>query len=151
MITVTKATYEDIKEFSKNIRPMDAEEVKVVSGLPLSVQLMDIYEQDTKAIKRDGVLLGIGGYHHDFIDNKGTLSDGVIGWMLLTNEVENHKFEFLRWSKKYVDDLLKEVPFIMNTVYKKNKLHLSYLKFLGAKFTKNPIDDNMLVFIIERG
>lgn len=149
MITVSKATDEDLASFYLNIRPMDEQEVLVVSGKPIEAQLADLYARQPEVIKCDGHILGIGGYYRYPLD-WGMMSQGVVGWMLLTNAVERHKLEFLRWSKRYVDDLLKTYPYIMNSVYKENKLHVAYLKFLGATFRQDPFRSDILNFTIER-
>ena len=70
--------------------------------------------------------------------------------MLLTNEVEDHKIEFLRWSKEIVRQLLTAYPAITNVVYAKNELHIKYLKFLGAEFWGDPFRKDLWHFIIER-
>lgn len=151
MITIDTATEKDIWEFSKNIRKMDAEEVKVVSGKPFDDHLFFLisHVEDVRVIKCDGVILGIGNWYHEQLD-WGLYSKGVIGWMLLTNAVEDHKIEFLRWSKEIVRQLLTVYPAIMNVVYAKNELHIKYLKFLGAEFWGDPFRKDLLHFIIER-
>lgn len=143
MITVSKATAEDIVSFVKNIRPMDAEEVFRYSGKSIETQVVDLYEQGALVIKDENVILGIGGYR------KGAYPGSLLGWMLLTKAVERHKVSFLKWSKRYVEDLLKDHKYIFNIVYKKNKLHMDYLKFLGATFFDEPGED-FILFRIER-
>lgn len=151
MITIDTATEKDIWEFSKNIRKMDAEEVKVVSGKPFDDHLFFLisHVEDVRVIKCDGVLLGIGNWYQAQLD-WGIYSKDVIGWMLLTNAVEDHKIEFLRWSKEIVKTLLEAYPAITNVLYAKNELHVKYLNFLGAKFWEDPFRKDLLHFIIER-
>lgn len=151
MIIIDNATEEDIFEFSENIRPMDEKEVEVVSGKTLKEHLgfLLAHLEDVRAIKCDGVLLGIGNWYQYMMD-WGIYSDGVIGWLLLTNAVEDHKIEFLRWSKEIVKDLLSSYPYITNTLYAKNELHVKYLDFLGASFWEDPFRKDLWHFIIER-
>lgn len=151
MITIDRATEKDIFEFADNIRPMDAEEVEVVSGIPFREHMYYLMKnlKHVKVIRCDGVLLGIGGWYQYMLD-WGLYSEGVIGWMLLTNAVEDHKIEFLRWSKELVKTLLEAYPFITNTLYIKNKLHIKYLYFLGASFHPDIFRKDILHFIIER-
>lgn len=145
MITVEKATKEDILNFVSNIRPMDDAEVKITSGKFVHEQIEDLMKLRAKCIKCDGVLLGIGGWHKRAEDAKG-----VFGWMLLTNSVEDHKIEFLRWSKKFVKKLLDTYPYITNMAYKENQLHIKYLKFLGARFWDALFNPQLVHFVIER-
>lgn len=151
MIIIDIATEKDILEFAKNIRAMDAKEVEFVSGKPFKDHLgfLLTHVEEVMTIKCDGVLLGIGNWYQEELDWDVYFS-GVIGWMLLTNAVEDHKIEFLRWSKDLVKTLLKAYPAITNVVYAKNKLHIKYLKFLGAKFWKDPSRKDLWHFIIER-
>lgn len=151
MIRLERATEKDIKEFAKNIRKMDAEEVKFVSGMPFEEHLpfLMMHLKDVRVIKCDGVLLGIGNWYQEQLA-WGLYSPGVIGWMLLTNAVEDHKIEFLRWSKNIVKMLLDAYPAITNVVDSRNSLHVKYLDFLGASFWEDPFRKDLWHFIIER-
>ena len=151
MITIDRATEKDILEFADNIRPMDAEEVEVVSGKPFREHMYYLMKnlKHVKVIRCDGVLLGIGGWYRKMLD-WGIYSQGVIGWMLLTNAVKEHTMEFLRWSKELVKTLLESYPSITNTLYINNKLHIKYLDFLGASFYPDTFRKDILHFIIER-
>ena len=151
MITMDTATEKDILEFSKNIRSMDAKEVEFVSGKPFKDHLgfLLTHVEDVRVIKCNGVLLGIGNWYQEQLD-WGLYSPGVVGWMLLTNAVEDHKIEFLRWSKEIVKILLEAYPDITNVVDSRNLLHVQYLDFLGAKFWEDPFRKDLWHFIIER-
>lgn len=151
MITIDTATYKDIWDFAKNIRPMDDKEVEFVSGKTFKEHLtfLLMHVEDVMVIKCNEVILGIGNWYHEMLD-WGLYSPGVIGWMLLTNAVEDHKIEFLRWSKKIVKTLLEEYPAITNVVDSRNTLHVKYLDFLGAKFWEDPFRKDLWHFIIER-
>ena len=151
MITIDTATEEDILEFSKNIRSMDAKEVEFVSGKPFKDHLgfLLTHVEDVRTIKCDGVLLGIGNWYQEQLA-WGLYSPGVVGWMLLTNAVEDHKIEFLRWSKELVKTLLEAYSAITNVVDSRNLLHVQYLDFLGAEFWEDPFRKDLWHFIIER-
>lgn len=151
MITIDTATYKDIWDFAKNIRPMDDKEVEFVSGKPFKEHLtfLLMHVKDVRVIKCNGVTLGIGNWYHEVLD-WGLYSPGVIGWMLLTNAVEDHKIEFLRWSKEIVKTLLEAYPAITNVVDSRNTLHVKYLDFLGASFWEDPFRKDLWHFIIER-
>lgn len=135
MIETVPATEKDLQTFLDNIRDMDRQEA--LASLGVDTLTLDMFKDagEVLAIKHDnGALIGIGGYpfvHYPTI---------IGGWMLLTNDVENHKIEFLKWSKKTVDDLLDLGCYITNRVYKYNKLHIDYLKWLGAEFYDDGTD-----------
>lgn len=151
MIILDNATEEDVLEFAKNIRPMDAKEVEVVSRKPFEDHIGYLLKhlKEFMVIKCDGVILGIGAWYQEMVD-WGVYSDGVIGWMLLTNAVEGHKIEFLRWSKEIVKTILDGYPYITNRVYNSNLLHVKYLVFLGARFWEDQFRKDIWHFIIER-
>lgn len=144
MITVEKATQKDILKFLDNIRSVDAEEVRKTTGEDLYTAFLPIMMSDkVKVVKHEsGDILGVGGLELS-IDRPG-----VRAWLLLTNAVEKYKIEFLRWSKKYRDVLLDKYGSIYNDVYMKNKLHVCYLVWLGAKFESSRPD--FLTFTITR-
>lgn len=149
MIELRRALPSDILYLIKEIREEDAKEIQVCTGktsaellLPLSKDkdlLMPL--RDVKAIYSGDTLLGIGGY------GKGRV---IVGWMILTKAVEDHKIEFLKWSKQYVDDLLEDHEAIVNEMYRYNKWHYRYLEYLGATFSGSNADKNILCFRIER-
>lgn len=149
MIELRRAAPSDILNLIKGIREEDAKELQYFTSktpaellLPLSKDkdiLMPL--RDVKAIYSGDTLLGIGGY------GRGNV---IVGWMILTKDVEDHKMEFLRWSKEYVEDLLKYHDAIVNEIYKYNKWHKRYLEYLGATFSSSLWDKNILCFRIER-
>lgn len=147
MITVEKADAVDVMYFVTHIRPKDAEEVFYCTGCHIEDMIGDIFVQNPQAIKCDGRLIGLGGWYELPETRK---DNGVCGWILLTTDVEKHKMAFLKWSKKYVDNLLKTYNYIENDVYRGNKLHIDYLKWLGAKFKPLLKRKEFLRFRIER-
>lgn len=146
MITVEKATTADILKFLDNIRPMDAEEVRLTTGTDLYTAFLPLMTKDTvKVVKHSsGQILGIGGVEEEGIPHSARV------WLLLTRAVEDYKIEFLRWSKDYHDYLLDTYEMIYNDVYMKNKLHIAYLIWLGAVFEPHDIRPDFLKFTIRR-
>lgn len=143
MIELRAATMGDLLKFIKEAREADKEEVIKSSGLSLDRQLMELWKEDPIAIWEGEDLIGIGGYKED-------KNDGVLGWILLTKNVNNHKISFLRWSKRYINDLLKTYKRIYNSVYVLNKWHIDYLKWLGASFVPCESNKEFMWFTIER-
>jgi hypothetical protein len=146
MIKVIPATIEHIFEFQDNARSIDIEEVEVASGESFNSLLPSlIYSIDKVQAVIDietGEVLGIGG-----IEPTRNLSVGAI-WLLMTNAVESRKVEFLRFSRKYLKTLLEDCECLMNVVYNKNKLHVSWLNWLGAEWVEQ--NELFSMFIITR-
>lgn len=144
MITLKQATVEDIVQFIETARTMDKAEVIQSSGKPIEFHIRTLVEKKPLGIWSGNDLLGIGGVEPD-------KENGAIGWMLLTTKVYDHKIEFLRWSKRYVKELLKKYRRIYNYVYILNFWHIDYLKWLGAVFVDTGNHDNFMLFTLERG
>lgn len=143
MITTKRATIQDIILFIKTARKEDKEEVWMSSLTPLELQAIKLLNQNPLGIWSGKDLIGIGGLKEEGNGN-------ALGWMLLTVKVNKHKIEFLRWSKRYVDDLLRhKCKRIYNYVYIYNFWHIEYLKWLGAKFSNVNMPDFVL-FSLER-
>lgn len=58
-------------------------------------------------------------------------------WLLGTPEIENNKMYFLRKSKEWFDFLTEPFDIVFNVCDARNELHLSWLKWLGVKFTED--------------
>ena len=144
MITLKQATVEDIVLFIETARTLDKAEVIQSSGAPIEFHIRTLVEKKPLGIWSGNDLLGIGGVEPD-------KENGAIGWMLLTTKVYDHKIEFLRWSKRYVKELLKKYRRIYNYVYILNFWHIDYLKWLGAKFIDTGVHNNYMLFTLERG
>lgn len=133
MITIGPATPSDVVDFFYNIRPADRAEFEAASGMTVQDGLLLLLKWTEagypKVLKeqRTGEVLGIGG-----VDSLGNRDASV--WLLLTNAIERHQVEFLRFSKEFLEDLLSVFDTITNTVYANNRLHIKWLTWLGAKW-----------------
>ena len=117
MITLKKATIKDIILFIDTARKVDKKEVWLSSGLPIELQATKILEKEPLGIWSGKELLGIGGLREDG-------NGGALGWMLLTEKVDNYVYIFNFW-------------------------HVEYLKWLGARFINSNIP-NFVLFSLER-
>lgn len=66
-------------------------------------------------------------------------------WLLGTDGVEKHRYDFLKACKIMLPALLTDYPSVTNIVYAEYKAALSWLKWLGATFTR-PLLINDLLF-----
>ena len=59
-------------------------------------------------------------------------------WMLGTDGIRKHRYAFLRRCKPFVEGLFNETGYeaLYNYTYLENKLHHSWLKWLGFKFLR---------------
>lgn len=139
---VTKATADEMIDMIKDIRPTDKQEIEKLTGLSFNMAVLNIivtYDFPIRKLTYGDAVLGFGGW-----DDRGVV------WIVLTNEYNKHKVAFLRWGRHYLKVfLLKKFKVIYNTVWKKNKDHVRFLKFFGATF--KDIGHDLLLFRITRG
>lgn len=105
----------------------------VASGEPLEAHLPYFLSNldEVQAVTDDvtGDVLGIAGV----VDNPENPGVGII-WLLMTHKVEMRKMEFLRFSRRYLKELFEMWRGLTNIVYKRNKLHIDWLNWLGAEW-----------------
>ena len=143
MIKTRKATIGDLMEFYQNARAVDLKEVEVATGLMFGEQPLSLlHGTQALIIEPSGEVLGIAGM--DFFGSK----EAAI-WLLMTNAVERHKMEFLRWSKRYLEEhIFKRGIKVYNEVYAKNARHVTWLNWLGAEWVHE--DDTRMTFILRK-
>ena len=109
----------------------DLEEVKLLTGKAFWYQCVGELK-DAQALYHEpsGHLLGLAGVQKESIFS-------ACVWMLLTTRVYEHKIEFLRFSKRKLEELLKDYNELHNLTLKKNTLHIEWLKWLGAEFEED--------------
>lgn len=134
---VRHATAEDIYDYVfKYGRKIDIEEALVGGGFKDKNQLYRYlmkYLGTINAAYDKDKLVCIGGYEPLF----PTLNVWSV-WLLLTNQAEHRPITFLRWAKDYLKTLKKNMPNIVftNQVYCKNELHMKWLSWMGAEWTR---------------
>ncbi len=142
MISVVKLTIGHLEEFLKNAREIDLEEVRVASGKHFREQPLSLLYASYAIVHDRGGVLGIAGL--DYLGNR----TGAI-WLLMTKAVERHPVEFLRWSKRYLEETLFEsCDTLTNVVYAQNQLHIAWLDWLGAKWLGEAQGGRM--FVLEK-
>lgn len=145
MIITRPLLMRDLQRFLRDVRGEDLKELAELNGedfynLPASWVIAG-----TKAIihKETGRVLGIGG-----IELSSRFYATV--WALLTCQVEKHPIEFLRWSKKYLRDMiLTRYEEVGNYVHKDNKLHIAWLNWLEAEWLPHD-NTSRRAFILRR-
>lgn len=62
------------------------------------------------------------------------LSSTAYLWLLTTDIIAEHKFLFIRYSQRYIEEALKQYPTIVGEVLSENRSAQRWLKWLGAEF-----------------
>jgi hypothetical protein len=124
MVKATKA--EDALYLAENLRKEDLEEMTIL-GHPPFISLMDgfLFSDECWTAFVDNHIIGMFGF------NKETQSI----WFLGSELSRKTKREWLIVAKEYINRFLNQSPILTNTVSTNNKLHIRWLKRMGAKFS----------------
>lgn len=124
MVNPTKA--EDIVKLANNLRIEDIEEILAIGSLPLNSLLDGFFLSDEcYSAFVDNHIIGIFGFNKEY----HTI------WFLGNNLCESVKKEWIRTAGYYIKHFLDISPILTNTVSSKNKLHIKWLKRMGAIFS----------------
>lgn len=76
------------------------------------------------------------------------MSDRAYLWLLTTDIVAEHKFLFVRYSQRYVEQMLEIYPCLYGEVLVTNLPARKWLKWLGAEFGAE--SKGVMPFVIKR-
>ena len=76
------------------------------------------------------------------------LSEQAYMWLLTTDIIAEHKFLFIRYSQRWIEEALKHWPLICGDVLVDNEPAKKWLRFLGAEFSRP--GQGRIPFIIRR-
>lgn len=130
MTAVSPSTLEDARAVAANIRDADARECDALLALPPSIALPMMIGPGVRTLRSslEDAIFGMGGVRP---------VEGVPGlatvWFVGTNEIQNHKREFLLDSRLYVDEVQQDFRVLTNFVDARNTSHIRWLKWLGFK------------------
>ncbi|UYO52498.1 phage protein Gp13 family protein [Rhodopseudomonas palustris] len=130
---VQRATVEDVTYIANHLRQADRDECDAMTGAPPELILPQSVGagRDVWTFHRgDGLPAGVFG-----VDPTPLPEVGIV-WMVSTDEITNHKFEFLTRCRPYVEALNDRYPIITNMVDARNTLHHRWLKWLGFSFLR---------------
>ena len=126
MLKVRFATTEDAVSLAPRLREADLAEIAASSGSdPLKTLKAGVAASvpPVSIVDEDDLVIAMGGavplYH-----------TGIV-WMLASDGIYAHKFEFLRQSKAWVEMLQDRYPVLWNCVDVRNKLHTRWLAWCG--------------------
>ena len=127
------ATPECVSLLAKNIRDVDALELRLSSGETAATALERalVVSRDPLSCYYDGRILAMFGVgEHTFLSTEGS------PWLIGSNEMSHHPKEVLRKSKAFVQDWSEKYNLLSNYVWVYNFPAITWLKWLG--FTVHP-------------
>jgi len=70
------------------------------------------------------------------VDDSPAMEGLGVVWLVLTNDIKDHRGEFLREGHRWIDAIQRTWPLITNLVDARNTLHIRWLRWLGFVFTQ---------------
>lgn len=122
---------EDCYTIANNIREDDRREILAVSGgdpLDALVQGFMFSDKPRTVLAGNTVCAMFGSGQVE--PNVGAV------WLLGTDDINNISRQFLRESKKWLDELYENYDLLFNYVDERNTVHIKWLKWLGFDFIK---------------
>lgn len=137
----------DVDWLARNLRQADLNEIAaggddspaavLRQGLEQSDPCVSIFD-DADPHQRPVAMFGVVPTPVPFI--------GFI-WLLGSDQLSTQKSRFLRQCPPWVDRFHERFPVLMNYVDKRNTLHLSWLRWLGFRFTREITTEKGFPFI----
>lgn len=145
-LDVRFSTPHDFEELKLQLRQVDKDEAKALSGMS-PADLVEVSARQpgvSFAVRREMDLVGVFG----FCDG-AVLGRRARPWFMGTDLLQEHSPEFLRRSRHFVDYAIQNVYLHMeNIVWAENRSSKVYLKALG--FTIDPPVANSRGFRVQR-
>lgn len=133
---IHEATIGDIIYCITNRRPGDLAEAEARGIRVESVRIKDVVGW-CSIIADDGTVCGLG-----YIKGGNTVC------FMLTDDVNSHRIEFLKWALSYRRYLKMTLGEIRGDVYTENKQYVRFLEWMGARFSPSPCGDKFKRFTI---
>jgi hypothetical protein len=133
MIRFRRITYEQV-DFIKDmsLRWDDINELKAATGLndPWAALKNSVFQSN------EWTEVAYDSDNGDIISVFGLASSEGIGvpWMVANPLIKKHKKLLMRYSKKIIQQMLKEFVLLNNFVDSRNEMHINWLKHMGFEF-----------------
>lgn len=140
---VRPATRDDAVWLSTRLREEDTKEVQAATGKKL------------KRVLIEGMVTASEAYVAEVSAGEPFVYFGRHGncaWLLATDEVLKHRLWVHRQARQWIDRWLEATgkSYLYNRVYLPNRLHVRWLKALGAKFPSVPDGDFQMFYLFAR-
>lgn len=118
----------------RRLRPADLVELEAHGETNTLVALLRAVRRSEKSYTvwlddLPAAIFGVGRSPQD-------ASVGVV-WLLGTPEIETIKIQFLRESRKWLEEMSQGYDLLTNVVHEDNQLHIRWLKWLGMSFIRH--------------
>ena len=135
ILTIRNTTLKDLVYFYQNVRVLDKVETGLMSELRLADTSINDLADSQVLVDEDDNVYALGGIN------------GKCIWLLCTHKVEENPITFLRYCRRYFDSWLRG-RVVTNFAWLGNRLHIEWLKWVGAVFVGKSLN-NFQQFIID--
>lgn len=115
-----------LTDFMNNARSLDLKEAELMQDTPFTEMLLKEVEDADVLINERNEVMAIGGINFGYTK--------PVVWMLCTHRVEQNPVEFLRWTKRYLKNLMPRISNLWNVAWLGNPLHIKWLTWMGARW-----------------
>lgn len=128
---VVKAEFDHVLPIAENMRDADAIEVWLASRKTPYQAVLEGFEMSVKAwtIMEGNTPIGMFG-----VSSVSTLGNEGIPWLLGTDRMLKVRRQFIRESQRYLDEIHRLYPKLVNFVHINNVASLRWLSWLGFDF-----------------
>lgn len=143
-VIVRAATGYDVEALTNNLRKEDIEEIEALGSTPYEALGEGyVFSTECYALVLEGETIGLFGV------STYQMPEGYASiWFLGSERTKEIPYEWLIVGKEYINKFLKEYGILTNFVYEKNRLHIKWLKRMGANF-EAPINGFKQFFILK--
>ena len=130
MIEVRPTKPEDASRMAPRMRQADIDEIRASSGL-------NHYEGLQQSVKAsvECYTAWIGNSPIAIFGISATDNESIACiWMLGTDIIKEHRIEFLRKSREWVDEFQNTYSVLFNNIDARNTVHIKWLQWLGFTF-----------------
>lgn len=131
---VQHATEQDAYRIAPRLRSADRRELAATTlTSPVRVLVDGVNKSEPSFVIKtaDGTPCGLFGTR-----DAGYSESGVV-WMLGTDDLTTNARTFLRFSRKWIDELHKKHRLLYNVIDARNEVHLNWLEWLGFECIKD--------------
>ena len=127
-----------IVEANESHIPLIAPHIRREEVIEVAFMNSTIEESLLKGLKQDDCTLTVKDkYDVPYaMFGVGQINNQAYIWMLSTDAVKDNMFDFVRYSRKWIQLLTKPYKTTYNFVHQDNDLSVRWLKFCGAKFIR---------------
>ncbi len=131
---VAPTTLRDITCLAPRLRKQDADEIYALRGMQPLEALTECYRSSHRCITAR-----FNGNAYAMFGTVRVDDDHANIWLLGSHEIKHHRREFLKQSRRWLDELHAEFVTLSNHVDARNTEHIRWIRWLGFNVDEGPV------------